>query len=135
MRYGLEAAVRDAGVQVTHVAETHSDNDYLTGGLMLAKAHGGQYLVNAADPVDYERTPIADGELFHVGNLTVKALATPGHTHTHLSYIVSHRGEQAVFSGGSLLYGSVGRTDLVSPEDTERLTRDQYASARSRRRA
>ncbi|GAA1348546.1 rhodanese-related sulfurtransferase [Arthrobacter roseus] len=65
-----------------------------------------------------------------MGNLTVKALATPGHTHTHLSYIVSDGGEQAVFSGGSLLYGSVGRTDLVRPEDTETLTRDQYASAR-----
>lgn len=126
----LEAAVRDAGVRITHVAETHIHNDYLTGGLMLAKAHGAKYLVNAADPVDYERTPIKDGEVVHVGNLTVKALATPGHTHTHLSYIVSGGGEQAVFSGGSLLYGSVGRTDLVSPEDTETLTRDQYASAR-----
>lgn len=126
----LEAAVRNAGVKITHVAETHIHNDYLTGGLMLAKAHGAEYLVNAADPVDYERTPVADGEVFQVGDLSVKAVATPGHTHTHLSYIVSDGQGQAVFSGGSLLYGSVGRTDLVSDDDTETLTRNQYASAR-----
>ncbi|WP_372697341.1 rhodanese-like domain-containing protein [Arthrobacter sp. JSM 101049] len=126
----LEAAVREAGVRITHIAETHIHNDYLTGGLKLARAHGAQYLVNAADPLDYERTPIADGEVIHIGKLTMRALATPGHTHTHLSYIVGHDGEEAVFSGGSLLYGSVGRTDLVSDEDTEMLTREQYASAR-----
>ncbi|GAB3523696.1 MBL fold metallo-hydrolase [Arthrobacter monumenti] len=126
----LEAAVRDAGVKITHVAETHIHNDYLTGGLMLAKEHGAAYLVNAADQVSYERTPVIDGETFQIGTLAVKALATPGHTHNHLSYIVSDGNEQAVFSGGSLLYGSVGRTDLLGPDDTETLTRDQYASAR-----
>ncbi|WP_026821234.1 MBL fold metallo-hydrolase [Arthrobacter castelli] len=126
----LEAVVRDAGVKITHVAETHIHNDYLTGGLILAQAHGAKYLVNAADPVDYERTPVSDGDVFQVGGLSVRAVATPGHTHTHLSYIVSDDQQQAVFSGGSLLYGSVGRTDLVSDDDTEALTRDQYASAR-----
>ncbi|GAB3267981.1 rhodanese-like domain-containing protein [Arthrobacter pigmenti] len=126
----LEAAVRDAGVKITHVAETHIHNDYVTGGLMLAKAHGADYLVNAADPVDYDRTPIADSEVVQVGSLSVRAVSTPGHTHNHLAYIVSDGQQQAVFSGGSLLYGSVGRTDLVSDDDTETLTRDQYASAR-----
>jgi rhodanese-related sulfurtransferase len=65
-----------------------------------------------------------------VGSLTVKAVATPGHTHTHLSFIVDDGGKQAVFSGGSLLYGSVGRTDLVAEADTVGLTHDQYASVR-----
>ncbi|MFD1214175.1 rhodanese-like domain-containing protein [Arthrobacter sp. GCM10027362] len=126
----LEAAVREAGVRLTHVAETHIHNDYLSGGLQLARAHGAQYLVNAADEVSFERTPVRDGDVVAVGRLRVKVVATPGHTHTHLAYIVDDGGEQAVFSGGSLLYGSVGRTDLVRPEDTEGLTRDQYASAR-----
>ncbi|MET3706383.1 rhodanese-related sulfurtransferase [Arthrobacter sp. UYEF6] len=44
--------------------------------------------------------------------------------------MVSDGGQQAVFSGGSLLYGSVGRTDLVSDEDTEPLTHAQYSSVR-----
>ena len=126
----VEAAVRDAGVTITHVAETHIHNDYLTGGLELARAHGASYLVNAADQVKFERQPITDGQTIRVGALTVKAVATPGHTHTHLSFIVDDGEQQAVFSGGSLLYGSVGRTDLVGADHTLGLTQDQYASVR-----
>ncbi|WP_427134828.1 MBL fold metallo-hydrolase [Pseudarthrobacter sp. S9] len=126
----VEMAAREAGVTITHVAETHLHNDYITGGLVLARAHGASYLVNAADPVKFERTPITDGQTVRVGSLTVKAVATPGHTHTHLSFIVDDGDKQAVFSGGSLLYGSVGRTDLVAAADTIGLTHDQYASVR-----
>ncbi len=124
------AAASDAGARITHIAETHIHNDYVTGGLILAAATGAAYLVNAEDSVEYERQPIADGEIVTVGELRVKAVATPGHTHTHLSYIVTHGDDQAVFSGGSLLFGSVGRTDLVHADDTVKLTRDQYASVR-----
>lgn len=123
-------AASDAAVRITHVAETHVHNDYVTGGLGLATQTGAAYLVNAADTVQFERQPITDGEVITVGALSVKAVATPGHTHTHLSYIVTHGGDQAVFSGGSLLYGSVGRTDLVHADDTVKLTHDQYASVR-----
>ncbi|QTG83181.1 MBL fold metallo-hydrolase [Arthrobacter crystallopoietes] len=126
----IDKAVSDAGVRITHVAETHIHNDYVTGGLQLAKDHGAAYLVNAADDVPYSRQPISDGETVHAGKLTLKAVATPGHTHHHLSYIVTDGDQQAVFSGGSLLYGSVGRTDLVSEEDTVPLTHPQYASVR-----
>jgi hydroxyacylglutathione hydrolase len=96
----VEQAAADAGVRITHVAETHLHNDYLTGGYVLARDHGAAYLVNAADPVRFDRTPVSDGA------------------------------GQAVFSGGSLLYGSVGRTDLLGSQDTLGLTRDQYASTR-----
>lgn len=126
----VEAAASAAGVEITHVAETHIHNDYLTGGLVYARKHGVAYLVNAADEVSFERTPVADGETVAVGELTVKAVATPGHTHNHLSFVVSHGDQQAVFSGGSVLYGSVGRTDLLGAEHTVGLTHDQYASAR-----
>jgi len=127
----VERAAAEAGVRITHIAETHIHNDYVTGGLAFARQLGAVYLVNAADPVTYERTPISDGETVRIGRFQLKAVATPGHTHTHLSYIAtSENGEQAVFSGGSLLYGSVGRTDLVSADDTVALTHDQYASVR-----
>ena len=126
----VEKAVSDAGVRITHVAETHIHNDYVTGGLQLAQDHNAAYLVNAADDVPYTRQPISDGETVQVGRMVLKAVATPGHTHHHLSYIVTDGGRQAVFSGGSLLYGSVGRTDLVSEEDTVPLTHHQYRSVR-----
>ncbi len=119
-----------AGVEITHIAETHIHNDYVTGGLELAAETGATYLVNAADPVRYERTSISDGEQLSVGEMTLRAVATAGHTETHLAYVVTHAGEEAVFSGGSLLFGSVGRTDLVDPTKTEVLTHAQYASAR-----
>ncbi|MDR6793643.1 glyoxylase-like metal-dependent hydrolase (beta-lactamase superfamily II)/rhodanese-related sulfurtransferase [Pseudarthrobacter oxydans] len=126
----VEKAVSDAGVTITHVAETHIHNDYVTGGLQLAQDHNAAYLVNAADDVPYSRQPISDGDTVQVGRMVLKAVATPGHTHHHLSYIVTDGDRQAVFSGGSLLYGSVGRTDLVSPEDTVPLTHHQYRSVR-----
>jgi hydroxyacylglutathione hydrolase len=126
----VEKAVSDAGVRITHVAETHIHNDYVTGGLQLARDHNAAYLVNAADDVPYSRQPISDGETVQVGRMVLKAVATPGHTHHHLSYIVTDGERQAVFSGGSLLYGSVGRTDLVSEEDTVPLTHHQYRSVR-----
>lgn len=126
----VEEVARAAGVRITHVAETHLHNDYVTGGLDLASRHDARYLVNAVEQVRFERTAVSDGEVVQVGRLQVEVVATPGHTHHHVSYVVTHEGEQAVFSGGSLLFGSVGRTDLIDPELTEELTHAQYASVR-----
>ncbi len=123
------------GVRLTHVFETHIHNDYVTGGLALARRTGAAYLVNGEDDVAFERTPIADGVEVAVGDrMRVTALATPGHTFTHLSYALSETGEGldrsiGVFSGGSLLYGATGRPDLLGPEHTHDLVRHQHASA------
>jgi hydroxyacylglutathione hydrolase len=77
------------GLRITDVCETHIHNDYVTGGLALARVTGAAYHVNAADPVSFERTPIEDGDVIEVGpHMRVRALATPGHTFTHLSYIL-----------------------------------------------
>ena len=130
------ALAADAGVRVTHVAETHVHNDYVTGGLALARAAGAAYLVNADDPVSFDRTPVSDGDRVEVGGMRVRALATPGHTYTHLAYVVEAAGAApgdgvaGVFTGGSLLYGATGRTDLLGPDATAALTRAQWASAR-----
>jgi len=124
-------AIGHAGVHVSHVFETHIHNDYVTGGLALAAATGAQYVVAGADPVQFPRTPAGDGSQFHSGRLTVTALHTPGHTPNHLAYAVAEAGPQeAVFTGGSLLYGTVGRTDLISPDLTQALTISQFRSAR-----
>jgi glyoxylase-like metal-dependent hydrolase (beta-lactamase superfamily II)/rhodanese-related sulfurtransferase len=124
------ALAADAGVRVTHVAETHVHNDYVTGGLALARAAGAAYLVNADDPVSFERTPVSDGDVVEIGGMGVRVLATPGHTFSHLAYVVGAGGAIAgAFTGGSLLYGSTGRTDLLGPEAVEALSRAQWASA------
>ncbi|HEU4422724.1 MAG TPA: rhodanese-like domain-containing protein, partial [Pilimelia sp.] len=106
-------------------------NDYVTGGYALAAATGAAYHVNADDPVSFARTAVRDGDVIAVGgSMRVRVLATPGHTFTHLSYALEDDGQPAVFTGGSLLYGSVGRPDLLGPEHTSVLARHQYASAR-----
>ena len=119
------------GVRVTHVFETHIHNDYVTGGLALAERTGAGYFVNGADEVGYDRTPILDGDEVSVGaSMRLRALATPGHTFTHLSYALTAAGESvAVFTGGSLLYGATGRPDLLGHEHTHDLVHAQYASA------
>ncbi len=120
-----------AGVRITHVFETHIHNDYVTGGLALAKATGAAYHVNADDKVAYQRVPTHDGDVIDVSDtLRIKVIATPGHTYTHLSYSLESAGEQVgVFSGGSLLFGSTGRPDLLGPDHTHALVHHQFASA------
>lgn len=126
-------AVDTAGVQVSHVCETHVHNDYVSGGLALSRRLGAEYVTSGHDDVSFERTPVEDGSEIASGSMQVRAVATPGHTFTHLSYVVSDRNgiPRAVFTGGSLLYGSVGRTDLLGDEHTDELTRAQYRSVRS----
>jgi hydroxyacylglutathione hydrolase len=125
----VEQVVADLGLRVEIVAETHLHNDYVTGGLELARRTGAAYLVNAADEVAFARDAVTGGDERRAGSLRIRVVATPGHTDTHLSYIVDSE-EEVVFTGGSLLYGSVGRTDLVDPARTDELTRAQYHSAR-----
>ena len=126
----VTALAADAGVRITHVAETHVHNDYVTGGFALARAARASYLVNVDDPVGFDRTPVSDGDAVEVGGMRVRVLATPGHTYTHLAYVVEAGGDVAgVFTGGSLLYGSTGRTDLLGPGATAALSRAQWASA------
>src|SRR5579863_6732460 len=85
----VTALAAEHGVRITHVAETHIHNDYLTGGPALAAATGAAYLVNAADPVAFDRVPVGDGDTVEVsGALAIRVLATPGHTFTHLSYVL-----------------------------------------------
>ncbi|HSE08740.1 MAG TPA: MBL fold metallo-hydrolase [Nocardioidaceae bacterium] len=125
------AVTEAAGVRITHVFETHIHNDYVTGGLALAQEVGAAYHVNADDPVSFERVGVRDGDLVEVGDrMRVRVVHTPGHTHTHLSYALSADDEPvAVFTGGSLLYGSTGRPDLLGPDHTQTLVRAQWRSA------
>ena len=125
------ALAAEAGVRITHVAETHMHNDYVTGGFALAQASGASYLVCADDPVSYDRAPVSDGDRVEVGSgMTDRVLATPGHPFSQLAYVVESGGAVAgVFTGGSLLYGSTGRTDLLGPDAAAALTHAQYASA------
>lgn len=121
-------------VRITHVAETHIHNDYVSGGLELARITGAAYLVAADDEVAFERVPVSGGDVFELSDrMRLRVLHTPGHTFHHLSYVleeVDGGDPVGVFTGGSLLYGTTGRTDLLGQEHAETLARAQHASAR-----
>ncbi|WP_409235524.1 rhodanese-like domain-containing protein [Streptomyces sp. PA5.6] len=127
------AAAARRGVRIAYVAETHVHNDYVTGGLELARVTGASYLVPTAAHVSFARTPVADGDTVDVdvdAGLVLRAIATPGHTPHHTSYVLEQDGRGVgAFTGGSLLIGTVGRPDLVEPRLTEQLARAQHASA------
>ncbi|MFF3208826.1 rhodanese-like domain-containing protein [Streptomyces sp. NPDC002962] len=126
----LAAAAR-RGVRISHVVETHIHNDYVTGGLELARVAGASYLVPSGARVSFTRVPVSDSDTVTVdGELELRAVATPGHTPHHTSYVLRDQGQPvAAFTGGSLLIGTVGRPDLVEPRLTEDLARAQHASA------
>ncbi|MFF4290720.1 rhodanese-like domain-containing protein [Streptomyces sp. NPDC001633] len=125
------AAAARRGVRIVQVAETHVHNDYITGGLELARVTGARYLVPARASVAFSRTPVADGDAWTVDEgLVLRAVATPGHTPHHTAYVLEEEDHAvAAFTGGSLLIGTVGRPDLVEPRLTEQLARAQHAAA------
>ncbi|VEG46994.1 beta-lactamase domain-containing protein [Mycolicibacterium flavescens] len=122
----------DRKVRITHVLETHLHNDYLTGGLELSRTVGAEYVVPAGDEVKYSRRAVSDGEVIDAGPIRLEAMHTPGHTHHHVSYVLRDESDavRGVFTGGSMLFGTTGRTDLIGADDTEELTRAQYHSVR-----
>lgn len=127
----VEGAAELAGVEIAAVADTHLHNDYVSGALGLARRHGADYLLAADEHVDFERVGVRDGDVLAVGELEVRVLATPGHTRHHQSFLVhAPTGPGALFSGGSLLHGAVGRTDLVDPRLALDLARAQWDTTR-----
>jgi hydroxyacylglutathione hydrolase len=118
-------------LHLAYVLETHLHNDYVSGGFELARRTGATYALSADDELLFEAHGLRDGDVLEVGSFTVRVLHTPGHTPTHLSYVIGDGdSDVAVCTGGSLLYGSVGRTDLVSRTLTEQLTRSQHRTAK-----
>ncbi|UXA18015.1 rhodanese-like domain-containing protein [Mycobacterium sp. SMC-4] len=127
----LELA-RDRDVRITHVLETHLHNDYVTGGLELSRVTGAEYAVPAGDEVGYARRAVRDGDVIDAGPMRLQVMHTPGHTHHHVSYVLRDDAGSvaAVFTGGSLLHGTTGRTDLLGSEHTEQLSHAQFHSVR-----
>src|ERR1700730_8240475 len=83
----VERYLTAAGVTASLILETHIHNDYVTGGYQLAQHTRAGYAVNAADPVAFDRLQLRDGDTLTAGSLGIQAMATPGHTDTHLAYV------------------------------------------------
>lgn len=116
--------------KIAYAVETHLHADFVSGSRELA-AYGAKVVASVASGLEFPHAPLGDGEELDLNGLTLRALATPGHTPEHLSYLLLDGARPlAVFSGGAMLPGSVARTDLISPEQTEPLARALYRSVR-----
>jgi glyoxylase-like metal-dependent hydrolase (beta-lactamase superfamily II)/rhodanese-related sulfurtransferase len=111
------------------VVETHLHNDHVSGGPELAEITGATYAISAHEEVEGARG-LVDGERFAIGTLSVEVVGTPGHTKHHQSFVVTEDEDCVVFTGGSLLIGTVGRTDLLGAEHAAALAAQQWTSVR-----
>src|SRR6202049_3729868 len=92
------------GVKIAHSLDTHLHNDYVSGRRELA----AEAVTNIP-----ELTP---GQELHLGDVTLRALHTPGHTPDHLTYPLREVDRpRALFSGGAVMVGAIARTDLFGP--------------------
>jgi hydroxyacylglutathione hydrolase len=129
----LLSGCMDRGLSLRYVLETHVHNDYVSGAREWQAATGAVVAGPSRAAYAFPHLPMADGDEITVGEVTLRALETPGHTPEHTSYLLLEAGASeptAVFSGGSLMVGGAGRTDLLGPERTEELTRAQFRSLR-----
>jgi hydroxyacylglutathione hydrolase len=127
----VRGAAARRGLRVAFAADTHLHADFLSGAHQLAATDGARALASAAGRREYPHMGLHDGDEVDLGGLRLRALLTPGHTHEHVAFLLLDGDrEVGVFSGGSLLVGWAARTDLISVERTEELTRAQYASLR-----
>jgi glyoxylase-like metal-dependent hydrolase (beta-lactamase superfamily II)/rhodanese-related sulfurtransferase len=127
----VRAAAGEAGLRIRFAADTHLHADFLSGAVQLAHDDGAAVLASAAGCREFAHRGLADGDEVDLGGLRLAALATPGHTDEHLSFLLSDGARPlGVFTGGSLIVGSVARTDLLGAERAEELARRQFASLR-----
>ena len=125
------AAAEARGWRIRHVLETHVHNDYLSGALETRAAVGAEIVAPARGRYEFDHRAVDEGDIVELGALRITAWATPGHTLEHLAWVVTpiDGGDAlAAFTGGSLLVGSAGRTDLLGPALTDALTSDQQRS-------
>ncbi len=125
-------AAEERNLRPRFTIETHLHADFVSGSRELM-AGGAALLAPAGSDLSFDYRRLDDGDEIDLGGLTLRAIATPGHTPEHLAYLLLDGNEPlALFSGGTLMAGGVARTDLLSPDLTEPLARAAYQSIRDR---
>lgn len=117
------------GWRLAWTADTHSHADYISGSPTLA-AEGATFLASAGARLEVPHRPVEPGEEIELTPaIILRAIPTRGHTPDHLSYLlIDDDVPVALFSGGSLMVGALGRTDLLGREPQEDLTRQLFRS-------
>lgn len=126
----LEAADRK-NLKVVGALETHVHADFVTGAIEVATATDATIYNPKDSAATYAHHPVGGGDGMRVGEAEIEIIAAPGHTPEHVAYVVRVPGHEPVlFSGGSMIVGGAARSDLLTPEQTEPLSRAQYRTLR-----
>ncbi|MVO09427.1 MBL fold metallo-hydrolase [Flavobacterium sp. TP390] len=110
----LERAKKD-GATIKYIFETHFHADFVSGHLDLAEKTGAKIVYGPTAKPNFEAIIAADNQEFTIGNYTIKAIHTPGHTLESTCYLVSDENGKAhgIITGDTLFIGDVGRPDLA----------------------
>ena len=124
----LDKAAKD-NAKIKYIFETHFHADFVSGHIDLAQKSGGQIVYGPTAAPEFEAIIAEDNQEFKVGNYTIKAIHTPGHTLESTCYLLTdENGKQhGIITGDTLFIGDVGRPDLAQAL-TEELTREKLAS-------
>lgn len=125
-----ETLAKRDGLRLAWTADTHSHADYVTGSPGLTARLGATFVAPAASQLDSPHEAVNDGQRVDLGKgCWLIPVGTPGHTPDHHSYLLECDGELiGLFSGGSLMVGAVGRTDLAGPDLAEPLAHQMFHS-------
>ncbi|MGV8812900.1 MAG: MBL fold metallo-hydrolase [Gelidibacter sp.] len=112
--------------KIKYVFETHFHADFVSGHVDLANKTGATIVFGPGAETSYDIHSATDGEIFKIGNITIKVLHTPGHTLESSSFLLIDKDgkDHAIFSGDTLFLGDVGRPDLAIKSD---LTKEDLA--------
>lgn len=120
-------AARDRGLRIVGALETHLHADFVSGANELAARQTVKVFVPGDAQAHFPHVPVHTREPLTLDGFQIEPIPSPGHTREHMSYVVRPpHGPALLFSGGSLIVGGAARTDLIAPDATEALTRQQY---------
>lgn len=122
----LERVKKDKA-KVKYIFETHFHADFVSGHLTLSKVTGAPIVFGPGAKPDFESITARDGQAFPLGNVSIIAIHTPGHTMESTTYLLKDEigKDIAIFSGDTLFLGDVGRPDLA--QKSKHMTQDELA--------
>ena len=110
----VDQATKD-NAKIKYIFETHFHADFVSGHVDLAEKTGATIVYGPTAEPNFDTHIATDGEVFTLGNITITALHTPGHTMESTTYLLKDENgkDVAIFSGDTLFIGDVGRPDLA----------------------
>ena len=124
------------GSKIKYIFETHLHADFVSGHITLAKITGADIVYGPNAETSFNKLSAKDGQEFKIGDLTIIALHTPGHSLESTTYLLKDEtgNDHAIFTGDTLFLGDVGRPDLSqnTKVDTKLLAGLLYDSLRNK---